>query len=542
MALNDYVKRIDNINLHTGLNIIADIRADSEEEALEISKNHAEALLNIISFSSLTYCDPATLVSIINIVDDKEGFPLSYYVYPLKEQEIISSINKIDESTFRTIFEAYDRSSYQPRTLRALTWLRKGIGEDNFVDQFTSYWIGLEVIKHILSPEKTNTEAEWQKVGEIFTDTLHFKDFKKIRHGGRVGLLHGSHELSNEFVREIGSYLEPIRKTLIFCIGSVLGLEDNITTTIMSRTPRRIEQSPWSIMKGNLKNLPRDFGELIKNYPKIDAEIINKQFSINEDGSLSIRFKVTHHFRGSSAIKWELREIEQWGKKDAGIQGFTLDEANINKGNKLPLFITFEGGEGCGKSVQAKALYRRLSKLAIPALLTHEPGGTSLGKRLARCLKWAQNTDMSPLTELLLFNASRTQLIDEVIHPNLAEGKIVICDRYADSTTAYQGYGRGLDSEMVAAINNAATRGLKPNLTVLLDIPAEAGLARKSTKKQDRFEQEEVAFHQRVRQGYLKLAASDPERWLVIDASKNKEEIAQIIWQRVRQLLPSRGG
>ena len=208
----------------------------------------------------------------------------------------------------------------------------------------------------------------------------------------------------------------------------------------------------------------------------------------------------------------------------------------------MALFITFEGGEGSGKSVQAKALYRRLSKLAIPALLTHEPGGTSLGKKLARCLKWAQNTDMSPLTELLLFNASRAQLIDEVILPNLAKGKTVICDRYADSTTAYQGYGRGLDLAMVTAINNTATQGLKPDLTVLLDIPAEEGLARKSTKRQDRFEQEEVAFHQRVREGYLKMAANNPERWLVVNASKNKEEIAQIIWQRVRQLLPSRGG
>ena len=208
----------------------------------------------------------------------------------------------------------------------------------------------------------------------------------------------------------------------------------------------------------------------------------------------------------------------------------------------MALFITFEGGEGCGKSVQARALYRRLSKLAIPALLTYEPGGTSLGKKLARQLKWAQGTDISPLTELLLFNASRAQLIDEVILPNLAKGEIVICDRYADSTTAYQSYGRGLDLEMVKAVNNAATRGLKPNLTVLLNIPAEAGLARKRGERQDRFEQEDIAFHQRVREGYLKLATSDPERWLVIDGSQSKAKIGEIIWQRVSQLLSSQGG
>ena len=208
----------------------------------------------------------------------------------------------------------------------------------------------------------------------------------------------------------------------------------------------------------------------------------------------------------------------------------------------MALFITFEGGEGCGKSVQAKALYRKLLKLAIPALLTHEPGGTSLGKELGRWLKWAQDTDISPLTELLLFNASRAQLVDEVIQPNLEKGTVVICDRYADSTTVYQGYGRRLDLEMVKAINNAATHGLKPDLTILLDMPVEEGLARKRAKKQDRFEQEELTFHHRVREGYLKMAANDPKRWLVVDASQSKAKIREIIWQRVSQLLSKKEG
>jgi len=208
----------------------------------------------------------------------------------------------------------------------------------------------------------------------------------------------------------------------------------------------------------------------------------------------------------------------------------------------MALFITFEGGEGCGKSLQARALYRKLLQLAIPVVLTHEPGGTPLGKKVGRWLKWAQDKDISPLTELLLFNVSRSQLVTEVIQPNLKNWKIVICDRYADSTTAYQSYGRGLDLKMVKAINNTATQGLEPDLTVLLDLPTEAGLARKRTKRQDRFEREDVAFHQRVREGYLKLAANDPWRWLVIDASQSKKKIAQIIWQRVSQLLSSRGG
>lgn len=204
----------------------------------------------------------------------------------------------------------------------------------------------------------------------------------------------------------------------------------------------------------------------------------------------------------------------------------------------MALFITFEGGEGSGKSLQARLLYRRLDKLALPALLTHEPGVTALGKGIARWLKWAQGITISPVAELLLFNASRAQLVAEVIQPALKKGKVVICDRFADSTIVYQGYGRGLDFQLVRTVNDAAVRGARPDLTILLDIPVKEGLARKKDKKRDRFEQETLAFHQRVREGYLKLAAAEPERWLVIDAAKSKEKIAGEIWQRVSKLLP----
>jgi dTMP kinase len=203
----------------------------------------------------------------------------------------------------------------------------------------------------------------------------------------------------------------------------------------------------------------------------------------------------------------------------------------------MSLFITFEGGEGGGKSVQAKALYRKLSKMAVPVLLTHEPGGTPFGRRISRWLKWAQDTDISPLTELMLFNASRAQLVAEVIQPALKSGRVVISDRYADSTTVYQGYGRGLDLAMVKAVNRSATQGLTPGLTVLLDAPVEVCFARKGTDKRDRFEQEAIAFHRRVREGYLKLAADKPQRWLVVDASQSRAKIAEIVWPRVSRLL-----
>jgi dTMP kinase len=202
----------------------------------------------------------------------------------------------------------------------------------------------------------------------------------------------------------------------------------------------------------------------------------------------------------------------------------------------VSLFITFEGGEGTGKSAQANALYQRLLKSAIPSVLTHEPGGTPLGDGIDHWLKWKEG-DISPLAELFLFSASRSQLVDRLIKPSLEAGKTVVCDRYADSSIAYQGYGRGLDLKIIKVVNNAATAGLTPDLTLLLDIPAAEGLARKSAVSRDRFEKEDINFHQKVRDGYLKLAADEPERWLVIDARQNREKVAGIIWQKVRQLM-----
>ncbi len=203
----------------------------------------------------------------------------------------------------------------------------------------------------------------------------------------------------------------------------------------------------------------------------------------------------------------------------------------------MSLFITFEGGEGSGKSVQTRSLYRKLCRLNIPAILIHEPGSTFLGEKLTRLLKWAQSTNISPLAELILFNASRAQLVDEIVRPALKAGRIVICDRYTDSTIAYQGYGRRLDIRTTKSINDLATGALKPDLTVLLDIPVGEGFARKRGQEQDRFEQEDRAFHQRVREGYLKLANEEPQRWLVVDASLSRERIKQIIWKKVSGLL-----
>ena len=199
------------------------------------------------------------------------------------------------------------------------------------------------------------------------------------------------------------------------------------------------------------------------------------------------------------------------------------------------MFITFEGGEGSGKSTQARYLNRRLSREGIPTLLTHEPGGTPWGIKARRWLKWSAS--LPPPTELLFFELARAFLVSEAIRPGLEAGRTVICDRYTDSTIAYQGYGRGVDVNLISTINNMATEGLKPDLSILLDISPERGLARKAGRRRDRFEEEDIVFHRRVREGYMRTVAAEPERWLVIDATLPKTEIRRIIWERVRSFL-----
>jgi dTMP kinase len=203
----------------------------------------------------------------------------------------------------------------------------------------------------------------------------------------------------------------------------------------------------------------------------------------------------------------------------------------------MTLFITFEGGEGCGKSIQSKMLYRKLAQLFIPAVLIHEPGGTPLGEKVRYLLKQSCETPISPLTELMLFNASRSQVVKDVVQPTLKEGKIVICDRYTDSTIAYQSYGRGLDIAVVRDINQIACQGLIPDLTFLLDVPPEVGLLRKRINASDRFEQEGITFHKKVREGFLKMASEDTQRWFLIDATLSRHEVGARIWKKVSQLL-----
>ena len=201
--------------------------------------------------------------------------------------------------------------------------------------------------------------------------------------------------------------------------------------------------------------------------------------------------------------------------------------------------ISFEGSEGSGKTTQVKRIAERLKKHNFEVLVTREPGGTKIGEEIRRILMDCDSgKGMTPEAELLLFAASRAQLVREVIKPAVDAGKVVLCDRFLDSTTVYQGVGRRIASEPVAMINQFAVGALMPDVTVILDLPAEVGLSRaqkRASDMPDRMEQENIEFYRKVRDGYLVLAKALPERFIIVDGTKSVEHVEETIWECLRK-------
>ena len=206
--------------------------------------------------------------------------------------------------------------------------------------------------------------------------------------------------------------------------------------------------------------------------------------------------------------------------------------------------ITFEGPEGGGKTTQAKLLITRMQKEGLPVLYAREPGGTPTGEAIRQILQYDKAGEpICAETEVLLFAASRAQLVRHVILPTLENGCHVVCDRFADSTTAYQGFGRGFPIDQMLAINQFAINGATPDLTILLDLPVELGFQRLEERHRatagtwDRIEREERAFHEKVRQGYLELARRWPDRFVIVPADRSVAEVSEKVWEHVRNVL-----
>jgi len=199
-------------------------------------------------------------------------------------------------------------------------------------------------------------------------------------------------------------------------------------------------------------------------------------------------------------------------------------------------FITFEGPEGCGKSTQAKLLYKHLLKLKLPAIYVREPGSTKVGEQIRNILL-DRNNKLSDRTETLLYMAARSHIIDEIIAPALKEGKIVICDRFLDSTICYQGYAGNIDLDLIRYLGEFATDKITPALTILLDLPVEEGLRKRAVKIFDRMEAKPLAYHKKVRQGYLALAKQEPNRIKVIAVQRKIKDTQGLILKIVKEKL-----
>jgi dTMP kinase len=205
------------------------------------------------------------------------------------------------------------------------------------------------------------------------------------------------------------------------------------------------------------------------------------------------------------------------------------------------VLITFEGVEGSGKSTQAERLAKRLAGLGVPCLAWREPGATDIGEAIRGILLDPKNGAMQGLTELFLYLASRNQLVREKVMPALNDGKVVVLDRFGDSSLAYQGYGRELGEKPVARLNKLATADTRPNLTVLVDVPIAVGRGRKASGVLDRLERERVEFHERVRQGYLRVARRAPGRFKIVDGTLPADELERLVFRHVEELLKRKG-
>jgi dTMP kinase len=224
--------------------------------------------------------------------------------------------------------------------------------------------------------------------------------------------------------------------------------------------------------------------------------------------------------------------------------GLFYETVNVDDSKKeeICLFITFEGIEGCGKTTQIRRLVRNLEKRGIACRATLEPGGTEVGKKIRKILLDSRNKGLTPLAELMLYEADRAQHVEEVIKPALSQGMWVLSDRYFDATVVYQGFARGQDWKLIKALNEKATQGLVPDRTFLLDCPVRTGLARanaRNNKGQDRFEREKLAFHEKVREGYLESARKDRKRYVVVDAAQSVGDLEKEILESMRPFMKS---
>jgi hypothetical protein len=316
VAMRDYIRQEEANKLHLGLEFIVQTHATNEEGAKDKSKTFVETILNFISFSTLSSCDAASIINIIEIKRDTNLSPFQHYIYPFKDDFIIGSSVKIDAAVFGEIWNKYNKSGHQKRLMRAMSWFRKGLNETG-LDEFISYWIGVEILREILKRiymKENVTDDKWVGTKKVVEDKVQYSKFSEIKEI-RNGILHGYKELSDEFVKEAVKYTPILRKGLIACISTILDISDGTLNKIVNKEVRRVKLEQWQIIKGNFENLPSTFDGMIINYPKIEVKIKDKEMNRGKDGRLNITSKLEYTFLSGGDIKFKIKEVEVWGDK-----------------------------------------------------------------------------------------------------------------------------------------------------------------------------------------------------------------------------------
>lgn len=322
--LTNSLEEVDGLRLHVGLNIVITIASFSEAEAEAESKLIAETLLNLISYSTLASCSPARLVSVLEFTGEEHSM-FRTNIYPFNKDTALVAQSPINQLVLQELLLAFFSSAEAEQVARALSWFRKGLNEENVVDEFIAYWSGLEVIKTPLRRRLRLHQRKvdnWEAIRQVYEDDLHLRDFEHLKET-RNSLLHGYRPLTTEFVGEIESNIEPTRKTLIAAIAHSLNLKETTRVSLLGKEPRRIRKYPWMTIRGELTDLPLNIADLIDNFPTITGEPTTTH-TIDDDGNLEVKTDLSLHFYGPGAMRFRGQLQEHRADKESGILKFEL--------------------------------------------------------------------------------------------------------------------------------------------------------------------------------------------------------------------------
>jgi len=331
VILSDELDKIDGTSVHTGLNVTVEIFAASEQEAETKSKAIAENVLLMITYSTLASCGSTELISILCF--EKETL-FRIRVAPFDRGEYMASQVTISEHELGEVFRAIDANVEPARVVRALSWLRKGINEENFVDEFISYWVGLEVVKSVLRrmlKMKKKDPGEWDGIKDIYENDLHLVGFDEIEEA-RNKLIHGYEELSDTFIGQIRCYVDPTRRTLIAAVARILGLDPKTRDSIESKSVRRLRKRPWILLRGEVHNLTTSLEEIVASPLSVRGNP-ETAISTNDIGELEAKVDLGMRFSGPVGVNFAVTEIEHWVDQDSGIS--KVEQLSLTKVPKV---------------------------------------------------------------------------------------------------------------------------------------------------------------------------------------------------------------